>query len=87
MYSQKDIEWFQRKGQAPPAHHEHTTDSFDQPISKKLKRLQTSNWRLEGNKLIADTEHGELVQYIPTDMICTGTDNDGLPILKKVVLE
>jgi hypothetical protein len=41
---------------------------------------------MEGNQLLCDTEHGKVVQTIPTDYICTGTDSDNKPILQKIVL-
>ena len=55
-------------------------------LEKNMKKLKPNSWRLEGNKLIGETEFGPLVNYIPTDYICKGSDADGLPILEKVVL-
>lgn len=67
-------------GIAPPKTAEHGDPS------EHLKPLKPYRWRLEGNKLIGDTELGEVVNYIPTDYICRGMDENGLPILTKVLL-
>jgi len=56
----------------------------DEDIAKKFSKLETTNWRMEGNKLIADTPMGPLVNTISTDYICRGTDKQGLPILEKI---
>lgn len=63
-----------------------TTHGTEDEIREKLVQLKPNTWSLEGNKLTGQTEMGLLVQYIPTDYICSGTDDKGLPILKKVVV-
>lgn len=74
-------EMFQRWGKEPPAHFPHgTTDE----IRANLKQAKCTNWRMEGNKLMADTDFGPLVQIIPTNYICHGTDDKGMPILVKL---
>ena len=78
------IQAFYRKhGKAPPKHFEHGTE---QEIRENMVRLRPGSWRLEGNQLIGQTELGTLVQTVPTDVILVGTDDDGLPMFKKVVL-
>ena len=78
------IEAFYKKhGKAPPKHFEHGTE---QEIRDNAIRLRPNTWRLEGNQLIGQTEMGPLRQTIPTDVILTGTDDDGLPIFKRVIL-
>lgn len=72
---------FERWGKALPTTEEHGTE--DQ-IRENMTPLQPKNWRMQGNKLIADTEMGELVQMMPTNLICKGTDKKGLPILVKL---
>ena len=64
-----------------------TRDAHGTPddIRSNLKKLTPRNWRLQGNKLIADTDFGPLVNYIPTDYLLMGTDADNLPVLKKIV--
>lgn len=74
---------YEKWGKLPPTVEGHGTD---EDIRNNLKKLVPSSWRLEGNKLIGQTEFGELVQTIPTDYICHGIDKEGLPILKKIVL-
>lgn len=75
--------FYKKHGKAPPKHWEHGTE---QEIRENMVRLRPGSWRLEGNQLIGQTELGTLVQTVPTDVILTGTDDDGRPIFKKVVL-
>ena len=81
MYEEKELRQFDRWGVARPSHDPHGTI---EEIRANLKRANTSNWRLEGNVLYADSDFGPLVQTIPTDYICKGTDDQGLPILVKI---
>lgn len=76
-------EWFQKMGFDPPTRQGHGTTS---EIRDNLVNLKPHSWYMEGNKLIGQTEMGPLTQFLPTDYICRGTDNQGLPILEKVVL-
>lgn len=69
--------------QAPPDTFPHVTE---EEIWANMKRLQPTSWTLEGNILIGMTEQGRLVQRIPTDYILEGTDEQGLPMFKKVVI-
>lgn len=75
--------FYKKHGKAPPKHWEHGTE---QEIRENMVRLRPGSWRLEGNQLIGQTELGTLVQTVPTDVILTGTDDDGRPIFQKVVL-
>lgn len=58
----------------------------EEDIRANLKPIKAHSWRQEGNRLIAQTDMGELSQTIPIDYICHGTDAKGLPILRKIVL-
>ena len=82
-YKAPGTKWFTDNELTPPIVSPHGTD---EDIRSNLKPLKTWNWRQEGNLLTADTDHGILTQAIPTNVICTGTDANGLPILKKIVL-
>ena len=82
MNDDKTLSWFNRKGLTPPEHISHDISLDD--ISKKLKPLKPHSWRLEGNKLIAKTDVGELVNYIPTNYILVGTDKQGLPKFEEI---
>lgn len=84
--SPEELEIFKQWGKPLPTRDPHGVDSASDPISSHLEKLTPINWRLEGNKLIADTEMGQLINYIPTDLIMTGVDDAGLPTFKKVVL-
>lgn len=77
----KTLREFSEWGKEAPTSEGHGTD---RDISEQMEPLKPRNWRIEGNQLIADTEMGELVQFISTDYICKGTDDDGKPILTKV---
>lgn len=79
----KTAKQFERWGKNPPSH---TPHGLPDDIRASLQRLQPRNWRLEGNKLIGMTDMGPLVQYIPTNVICLGSDEKGLPILEKIKL-
>lgn len=80
-YYHPDTDFIRKLGAAPPIATPHVTE---EEILKNMKQLKPNSWRLEGNKLIGDTEMGRLVQFIPTDYICKGTDDKGLPILEKI---
>ena len=78
------IEAFYRKhGKQPPKHLEHGTE---EEVRNSAIVLRPGTWRLEGNQLIGETELGPLRQTIPTDVILTGTDDEGRPIFKKIVI-
>lgn len=69
-----------------PSRSPHGTDSYERPASEQLQKLKPRNWRLEGNRLIADTDFGPLINYIPSNLILTGIDAQGLPILTEIKL-
>lgn len=75
--------WYQKHGHEPPEHIPH--DLTPEDIKHRVKSVRPVNWRAEGNRLIADTDVGELVQFIPTSHIFTGTDEKGLPTFRKIV--
>lgn len=64
---------------------EATTHGSIDDIKKNLTKLKPTSWHMEGNKLVGETEMGSLINYLPTDVICKGTDENGLPILEKIV--
>lgn len=80
----QELEDFKNWNVPLPTRDPHGTDSPESPISDRLEKLQLRNWRLKGNKLIADSPVGEFAHIIPPDYIMTGTDSNGLPILKKI---
>lgn len=75
--------FYRKHGKEPPKHFEHGTED---DIRNNLIPLKPDKWRMEGNMLIAETEYGVHAQPIPTDYILAGTDDDNLPIFKKVIL-
>lgn len=82
-YYHPEADFLRKLGVKPPESVVHGTE---EELSKKLTQLKPNSWKLEGNKLIGETEMGRLVQTIPTDYICAGTDERGLPILQKIQL-
>lgn len=82
MLDDKTRAWFEKNNLKPPEHIFHDLTPDD--ISKRVERAQLLEWRQEGNRLICKTNFGELVNHIPTDMMMTGTDKQGLPILTKL---
>lgn len=82
-YYHPDTDYWREYEIKPP---EATAHGTEEEILSNLKQLKPNTWHLEGNKLIGMTEMGKLVQFIPTDYICTGTDSNGLPKLQRVVL-
>lgn len=82
-YFHPDSDFFRKRNLAVPTVDLHGTE---EDIREKLKPLKPNSWTLEGNKLVGKTEMGPLIQYIPTDYICKGADENGLPILEKVIL-
>lgn len=79
----EELELFKQWQVPLPSRDAHGTP---EDIRSNLKRLTPRNWRLKGNQLIADTDFGPLVNYIPTDYILDGVDEDNLPKLRKLVL-
>ena len=83
MYNEKEISWFHQVGQKPP---EHTPHGDANEIRSNMRELKPKSWHMEGNKLIGMTEMGPIVQMLPTNYICKGTDKSGLPIPEKIKL-
>lgn len=81
MYKAPNSKFFEDKNLTPPSVSEHGTD---EDIREKLKPLKVTSWHMEGNKLIGQTEMGEVVNYLSTDIIMTGVDEDNLPILTRI---
>lgn len=82
MHDDKTLKWFDRMGVSRPQSQQHAVTPDN--IAEKLTPLRAQKWRLEGNKLIATTDFGEVVNFIPTNYICKGMDDKGMPILVKI---
>lgn len=80
--SKDELEMYQRWGAEAPSHDEHGTI---EEIRERMVRARAHQWYLEGNELVAETNHGPIRQRIPTDYILTGTDKNNLPVFKKVI--
>lgn len=79
----KTLKLFETYGKTPPEHINHGIKLEE--LAERVKSVNPRNWRLEGNRLIADTDVGPLINYIPPNYILKGEKNN-LPILEKVVL-
>ncbi len=53
-------------------------------VREKLVPAECTNWKLSGNQLTCDTQHGPLSQTIDPSYILTGVDESGLPTFRKV---
>lgn len=82
MQDEKTLKWFEKHGAAPPSHTPHGVSADD--LGEKLKPVKIRSWRLEGNRLVAKTDMGELVNYIDPGVIMTGVDERNLPIFKRI---
>lgn len=80
--SKDELEMYQRWGVEAPSHDAHGTI---EEIQEKMEQLRYHSWRLEGNELVGEGDHGIIRQRIDPNYILTGTDKEGLPILKKVL--
>lgn len=83
MHDEKELRWFDRVGVARPTHEPHGTID---DIRAQLKQAKCHNWHMVGNVLHADSDFGPFTQTLPTDVICKGTDKNGLPILTRIEL-
>jgi hypothetical protein len=85
IHSDGYLSWHAKNGVPEPKHFEHGTE---EDIRKNLQRLSTSGWRMTApGRLECDTNMGVLVQHIPNDYICRGTDDQGMPILEKITYQ
>lgn len=82
-YKPYNFDWFVKNQLVPPESIAHGTE---EDVREKLKPAKTWNWKLEGNQLSCETDLGPMTQTIPTDVILTGEDENGLPILQRIVL-
>lgn len=81
MLDERELKQYDRWNVPRPSHTPHGTE---QDIQANLSSVKPRNWRQEGNRLIADTDWGELVQLIPVDYLLDGIDERGLPKFKRI---
>lgn len=74
-------DWYVKHNVTPPTVIQH---GIEDDILSKLQPLKAKSWRLEGNRLIAETDLGPVINFLPTDVIMTGIDSNNLPILAKI---
>lgn len=83
-YYHPDTDAFRKLGVEAPRAQAHGTEEY---IQSRMEPLKVNKWELKGNTLIGTTEEGvRMAQQIPTDLILTGVDEQGMPILQKIEL-
>ena len=81
-YKPELYDWYIKHKVEPPKFDTHGTE---EDIRKKLKKLECTNWHMEGpGMLVCDTEMGPLINMLSPDIIMTGLDDSGLPILTRI---
>lgn len=85
--SKKELREYETWKVKPPVLIQHgIEDTKEHPLSEQLIPGNPTNWRMEGNELCYDTTFGPMRQRMPTDVLMTGLDKDGMPILKRIKL-
>jgi hypothetical protein len=74
---------YEALGVQGPTRDVHGTDA---DVRANLVRATPTKWYQRGNELVAETDLGELVNLLPTDVMLTGIDSNNLPILTKMIL-
>lgn len=86
-YYHPDTDFWRKYDLPAPDAVSHDMGGTNEEIRAKMTQYKPTSWHMEGpGHLVGDTEMGRLVQHISTDYICLGTDTNGLPILRKVIL-
>lgn len=75
---------YEALGVPPPTSDGHAYDTPENPISKQIPRPVVTKWYQRGNELVAETDMGEFVNFLPTDIQLKGTNENNLPILEKM---
>lgn len=79
---ERELSQYDRWGVDRPTHEEH-----GEVKPEDFVPFEATKWWMEGNVLKAEGNHGIVANFLPTDVICVGTDKDNKPILRKVVLQ
>ena len=83
-YYHPDTDLYRKLGVPLPVATAHGTE---EEIKEQMSKYTPTNWELRGNELVGYTEMGKVVQKIPTDYVCHGMDDKGMPILKKISVQ
>lgn len=84
MRNEKTVEeLYEELGLTPPESIKHLTED---ELRDMLKVKSSHRWSQRGNILHCTCEIGSHSTRIPTNQILQGTDEKGLPILKKIAL-
>lgn len=83
VHSEAFLNWLEKNANVQPYFAAHGTD---EDIQAKMTKLLPKKWTMQGNRLIGETEMGEVTLNTPTDMILISSEPDskGLPQLKKI---
>lgn len=84
MQPEKTVEeLYQELGLTPPESIKHLTE---EELREKLKIEAHHSWKQQGTMLFCNCEIGHHTTNIPPTHILTGTDEQGMPILREVKL-
>jgi hypothetical protein len=84
MLNKDDEKLYSENGVAKPTHIPHGGTLEEIAINQKIEVVH--NWKQRGNELYCVCDMGHHGSFIPTTHIFTGTDDKGLPMLKKIEL-
>lgn len=77
--------WYDRNGVERP---EHIPFMTEEEMERKFAEIRANtvhgDWKQEGNRLTCNKCNPKHSDTIPTDYLLQGTDERGLPILKKL---
>lgn len=71
---------YEKLGLTPPTTVVHGTAD---DIRSHLTPMHVIRWYQDGNKLVAETDFGQFVNHLPTDMKLDGFAEDGTPRFTK----
>lgn len=84
MQTPEDEKLYAENDVAPPLHIPH--GGSIEELQEQYKVQAHHSWKQQGNQLVCDCELGYHVSFIPTTHMLQGTDDEGLPVLKKIQL-
>lgn len=83
-YYHPQADFFRKFKLEPPEAISHNIeDTPSNPLSEQIPKTKVTGWYLDGNRLVAQTELGEVINHIDSGYIMRGVDKNNLPILEK----
>ena len=81
--AQRIAAFYRKHGKEPPKHIPHGTEA---DIKENMTLLKPTRYWQEGNELKGETEMGIVTNFLPTDVLYIGTDDEGIPQFRKIVV-